>query len=144
MKYYVRTRIYVIYNSYVHFACCYCVQLQHFLYTMHIFSFLLLLYSTLPSGMCYYEFIYLYVVNKMLYNHCLGPGRITFSSPLHETSTILKWNMISICKFKIILYLSILLHWYITQDLITVYNATLYVNFNNTTAFDSLKLVKML
>jgi hypothetical protein len=41
----------------------------------------------------------------------------------------------------IILYLSILLHWYITRVLITVYNATIYVNFNNTIAFDSLKVV---
>jgi hypothetical protein len=31
---------------------------------------------------------------------------------------------------------------YITQVLITVYNATIYANFNNTIAFDSLKLAK--
>jgi hypothetical protein len=30
----------------------------------------------------------------------------------------------------------------VIQVLITVYNATIYVNFNNTIAFDSLKLVK--
>jgi hypothetical protein len=31
----------------------------------------------------------------------------------------------------------------ISQVLITVYNATIYVNFNNTIAFNSLKLVKI-
>jgi hypothetical protein len=31
----------------------------------------------------------------------------------------------------------------ITQVLITVHNATIYVNFNNSIAFDSLKIVKM-
>jgi hypothetical protein len=43
----------------------------------------------------------------------------------------------------ILLYLSTLLHRYITQVLITVYNATIYVNFNDLVAFDSLILVKM-
>jgi hypothetical protein len=46
-------------------------------------------------------------------------------------------------EISVITYLSILLHWYITQVLITLYNATIYVNFNKTIAFDSLKLVKM-
>jgi hypothetical protein len=32
---------------------------------------------------------------------------------------------------------------YITQDLITIYNATSYANFNNTITFDLLKLAKM-
>jgi hypothetical protein len=32
---------------------------------------------------------------------------------------------------------------YHSGSLITVYNATVYVNFNDTIAFDSLKLVKM-
>jgi hypothetical protein len=35
------------------------------------------------------------------------------------------------------------IHFNFTQVLITVYNATIYGNFNNTIAFDSLKLAKM-
>jgi hypothetical protein len=71
-------------------------------------------------------------------------------SYLSELSTGTWWNLfehiihVGSKDYKLlILYLSILLHWRITQVLITVDNAIIYVHFNNPIASDSLKLVKI-
>jgi hypothetical protein len=121
---------------------------------------ILILSSNLLLGLP--SFFHSFFLTKTLRAFLFAPMSATFSAKSHSRwlnysyyiwrsltwSNFLQYTIIASLSLrhklaKWILYLSILLHWYITQVMITVYNVTIYANFNNTIAFDSLKLAKM-